>query len=113
MHKAGRAEMQRLMQAPLAEAYFCGDDVLAIGALSAAQGAGLRVPQDIGLIGLNDMKMAAWANIALTTIHQPFEAIVQSSADLILSSFAEPGSPPEVRLFPCHIVERSTLRPLG
>ena len=109
---SGRAEMARLLQGPRAEAYFCGDDVLSIGALSAAQEIGLQVPRDLGLIGLNDMQMAAWANIALTTIHQPFEAIVRSSIDLIVSSFADPGCPPEVRLFPCHIVERSTLRAL-
>jgi DNA-binding LacI/PurR family transcriptional regulator len=109
---AGRAEMQRLMQGPLAEAYFCGDDVLSIGALSALQEAGIRVPQGMGIIGLNDMEMAAWANIGLTTIHQPFEAIVRSSVDLIVSSFADPRAAPEVRLFPCHIVERGTLRAL-
>lgn len=110
--EAGRTEMQRLLQQPLAEAYFCGDDVLSIGALSAVQEAALRVPQDLGIIGLNDMEMSAWANIDLTTIHQPFEAIVRSSVDLIVSSFADPGAAPEVRLFPCHIVERGTLRPL-
>lgn len=109
--EAGRAEMARQLHGPRAEAYFCGDDVLSIGALSAAQEAGLVVPRDLGIIGLNDMEMAGWANIALTTIHQPFEAIVRSSIDLIVSCFADPGRLPEVRLFPCHLVERGTLRP--
>lgn len=108
---AGRAAMQRLLQGPRAEAWFCGDDVLSIGALSAVQDAGLRVPEDVGIIGLNDMEMAGWANIALTTIHQPFEAIVSASVDLVEASIADPGTPPEVRLFPCHVVERRTLRP--
>lgn len=107
---AGRAEMARLLRDAPAEAYFCGDDVLSIGALSAARDAGLAVPDDLGLIGLNDMAMAAWANIALTTIHQPFDAIVAASVDLIRSSFANPQAAPETRLFPCHIVERATLR---
>lgn len=111
--EAGRAEMVRLLQATVAEAYFCADDVLSIGALAAVQGVGLKVPADLGIIGLNDMEMAGWANIALTTIHQPFEAIIRSSIDLIISSFSDPGRLPEVRLFPCHIVERSTLRPLA
>ena len=58
---AGWDEMRRLMdQGPLAQAYFCGDDVLSIGALSALQAAGHKVPEDIGLIGLNDMEMARW-----------------------------------------------------
>jgi DNA-binding LacI/PurR family transcriptional regulator len=109
---AGRAEMQRLLHGPRAEAYFCADDVLSIGALSAAADAGLQVPGDIGIIGLNDMEMAAWANIALTTIHQPFELIVRSSIDLIVGSLDDPGRPPDVRLFPCHVVERRTLRPI-
>lgn len=110
--EAGRMEMARLLRGAPAEAYFCGDDVLSIGALSAAQDAGLAVPGDLGIIGLNDMAMAGWQNIALTTIHQPFAAIVTSSIELIVASFADPGAVPEVRLFPCHIVERSTLRPL-
>ena len=42
---AGRREMLRLLRQPLAEAYFCGDDVLSIGALSAIQSAGLRVAE--------------------------------------------------------------------
>jgi hypothetical protein len=53
------------------QAYFCGDDVLSIGALSAIRHAGLKVPGDIGIIGLNDMEMAGWENINLTTIRQP------------------------------------------
>ncbi len=108
----GRAQMARILAGNRAEAYFCGDDVLAIGALSAAQDAGLSVPGDLGLIGLNDMEMAAWANINLTTIHQPFEQIVQSAIDLTILALADPTRLPETRLFPCHIVERGTLRPL-
>lgn len=109
---AGRAEMARLLQRSRPEAWFCGDDVLSIGALTAVTEAGLSVPGDVGIIGLNDMAMAAWANINLTTIHQPFEAIVRGSVDLMQGLFADPHRLPEARLFPCHIVERGTLRPL-
>lgn len=108
----GRAEMTRLLSAPHAEAYFCADDVLSIGALSAAHSAGLIVPEDLGLIGLNDMEMAGWANIDLTTIHQPFDAIVTGSIDLMRARLSDPARPAEARIFPCHIVERGTLRPL-
>ncbi|WP_298295201.1 LacI family DNA-binding transcriptional regulator [uncultured Litoreibacter sp.] len=107
---AGRAEMSRLITQGAAEAYFCGDDVLSIGALSAMQSAGLKVPQDIGLIGLNDMEMAGWDNISLTTIHQPIQQIIASSIELVVAMLDDPGRYPEARLFPCHIVERSTLR---
>ena len=109
---AGRQEMLRLAQNGLAQAYFCGDDVLSIGALSALRDSGLSVPEDVGVIGLNDMEMAGWENINLTTIHQPIKQIINSSVELIVAMLEEPECHPEARIFPCEIVERGTLRPL-
>ncbi|MEM9604976.1 MAG: LacI family DNA-binding transcriptional regulator [Pseudomonadota bacterium] len=108
---AGRDEMARLLKRKPAEAYFCGDDVLSIGALSAVQQAGLAVPDDIGLIGLNDMEMARWENISLTTIRQPIQQIVASSIELIVAMLDDPTRYPEARLFTSTLVERDTLRP--
>lgn len=107
---AGRAAMQALLAGPVADAYFCGDDLLAVGALSAIQDAGLTVPGDIGLIGLNDMEMSRWQNIGLTTIRQPVEKIIDAAIDLVVATIEEPDLPPETRLFPCKVVERKTLR---
>jgi DNA-binding LacI/PurR family transcriptional regulator len=100
-----------LMQGP-AEAYFCGDDVLSIGALSAVEEAGLTVPGDIGIIGLNDMEMAGWQNIDLTTIRQPIAEIIEASIDLVVGTIEAPNRYPETRLFPCRVIERGTLRPV-
>jgi len=110
--EAGRLEMARLLTLGPAEAYFCGDDVLSIGALSAVTSAGLSVPGDIGLIGLNDMEMARWQNIDLTTIHQPISQITHASIELIVAMLEDPGRYPEARLFACKVVERGTLRAL-
>ena len=108
---AGRAEMQRILASGnRAEAYFCGDDVIAIGALSAVRDAALEVPRDIGLLGLNDMEMAGWANIDLTTIRQPIPEIIAASVDLAIACIDDSDRTPESRLFPCDIVERATLR---
>lgn len=109
---AGRAEMQRLLalSAP-AEAYFCGDDVLSIGALSALADAGLRVPQDVGVLGLNDMDMARWSNINLTTIRQPIAQIIDASIEMVIEAVKNKGLSPKARLFECSVVERGTLRP--
>jgi DNA-binding LacI/PurR family transcriptional regulator len=107
---AGQAEMARLIATGPAEAYFCGDDLLAVGALSAIGEAGLSVPGDIGLIGLNDMEMARWPVIGLTTIRQPLPEIIAAAVDLVVEGIEAPGAPPAVRLFPCSLVERQTLR---
>lgn len=108
--EAGRTEMQRLLSNERSEAYFCGDDVLSIGALSAISESGLSVPDDIGVIGFNDMEMARWQNINLTTIHQPIDAIINASIDRVVATLDDPDQEPESQLFPCHVVERGTLR---
>ena len=108
--RAGRKEMTQLLRSTHAEAYFCGDDVLSIGALSAIADAGLRVPDDVGIIGLNDMEMAGWENIALTTIRQPIEQIISASIELVVAMLDDPERQPEARLFPSTVVERRTLR---
>ncbi|MEP4033739.1 LacI family DNA-binding transcriptional regulator [Roseibium polysiphoniae] len=112
--EAGRHEMLRLLEQPNhAEAYFCGDDVLSIGALSAIRERGLSVPDDIGILGLNDMEMSGWENINLTTIHQPIRQIITSSIELMVAMLDEPDRYPEARIFPCSVVERGTLKPIA
>ncbi|MEM0947124.1 MAG: LacI family DNA-binding transcriptional regulator [Pseudomonadota bacterium] len=108
---AGRVQMMKQLMTDRAEAYFCGDDVIALGALSAVQSAGLSVPDDIGLIGLNDMEMAGWENIDLTTIRQPIREIIEASIELVVGTVERPDRHPEARIFPCRVIERATLRP--
>ena len=102
--------MQRLLNEGAAEAYFYGDDVLSIGAMSAIEDAGLRVPHDIGIIGWNDMQRAGWQNINLTNIRQPVEQIISASIDLVVAMLDDPQRRPGARLFPSTLVERGTLR---
>lgn len=111
---AGQAAMLDLLaKGSIAEAYFCGDDVLSIGALSALEQHGLSAPDDVGIIGLNDMEMAAWASINLTTIRQPIPQIIESSIELVTAIIDDPGRYPEARLFGCELIERGTLRPVN
>jgi len=107
---AGRTEMQRLLAHTPAEAYFCGDDLLAVGALGAITEAGLSVPGDIGLIGLNDMDLARWHSFRLTTIRQPVAEIIAAAIDLVVATIETPDHPPQTRLFPCQVIDRQTLR---
>ena len=110
-YDAGWEEMNRLLQAgDVAEAYFCGDDVLSIGALSAIQNAGLKVPDDIGLIGLNDMEMARWKNINLTTIRQPIPEVVRLSLEMVCAILEDGATTTKAHLLPCELIERGTLK---
>ena len=109
---AGATEMAHLIaQGPLAEAYFCGDDVVAIGALGVLRASGRDVPGDVGLIGFNDMEAAAWGLVNLTTIRQPLDAIIAASVDVAVTLSEHPETPAVQRQLPLALVERSTLRP--
>ena len=107
---AGWAEMNRLLEAGnVADGYFCGDDVLSIGALSALQEKGLKVPQDVGLVGLNDMEIARWRNINLTTIRQPISEVVRISIEMVVDMLEYRNRIPNSTLLSCDLVHRNTL----
>lgn len=110
---AGRVGMQAILAQTRPDAVFCADDMLALGAISALRDAGLRVPGDVGVIGLGDTEMAGWEGVDLTTIAQPVAQIAEAAIDLALARAAGTAAPgPAVQTLPCLIVERGTLRPL-
>ena len=110
-YDAGQAALLAEIEADnLCEAYFCADDVLSIGALSALVMRGFKVPQDVGIIGLNDMEMSAWSTINLTTIRQPFDALVTAALNRLTEIMASPDLAPESLLLPCELIIRGTLR---
>jgi DNA-binding LacI/PurR family transcriptional regulator len=103
--------MHELLRIKGLEAVFCGDDILAIGALDALIEKGVKVPQEMGIIGFNDIAMAAWPAYRLTTIRQPLGDIITAAVDMIAAMVAEDATPPS-RRFGCTLVERGTLRSL-
>jgi DNA-binding LacI/PurR family transcriptional regulator len=109
-HEAGLTLMQQLLRNGGIDAVFCGDDVLAMGAIDACRQAGASVPGDIGVLGFNDMAMAAWPGYNLTTIHQPVAEIIGAAVELVLSAVDHGDDGAEARTFECHVVERGTLR---
>jgi DNA-binding LacI/PurR family transcriptional regulator len=108
-HESGLEQMKLLLDKDI-DAVFCGDDILAIGAMDACREARVDVPKDLGIVGFNDLAMAAWPAYRLTTIRQPIRDIIVSAVDLVLSIVDEPDRPAEVRLFSCEVVDRGTLR---
>ena len=111
-HEAGVTMMRQLLRTGGMDAVFCGDDNLAMGAIDACRAAGLSVPGDMGVIGFNDMVIAAWPPYDLTTIHQPTADIITAAVELVLSIIDRPVKKAIVRLFDCRPVVRGTLRPV-
>jgi len=65
-------------------AFVCLSDNCAVGALRAASLAGIRVPQDLAIVGFDDNEGAPYASVPLTTIHQPDEMTGRAAVELLL-----------------------------
>jgi len=90
--QGGYAAMQRLLLLPKPPtAVFACNDLMAIGAICAAATAGLRIPQDLSVIGFDDIALAAFSSPPLTTISQPKHQLGELAARLLLERIARPG----------------------
>lgn len=88
---ASRAAMKKLMSRPDNQrptAVFCGNDVLAIGAVLEAQSLDLDVPRDVSIVGFDNLPLAEHLRPALTTVHVPSRRMGQAAADFVLSAIA-------------------------
>ncbi|MFC7530917.1 LacI family DNA-binding transcriptional regulator [Actinoplanes sp. GCM10030250] len=109
-----RAEGYRLMKRRLRDgppdftAVFAANDLVAAGALKALREKGLRVPEDISLIGYDDLPPAE--DIGLTTVHVPHEELGRTAARLVLERGSGTADAEHVMLG-THIVVRDSVRP--
>jgi len=110
-HAVGVELMSRLIDGGHdIDSVFCGDDILAMGAIDACRMRGVSVPGDIGVVGFDDMPMAAWSGYELTTVRQPIGDIIIAAVEMILAIIEAPGLATPRRLFKCDAVVRKTLR---
>jgi LacI family transcriptional regulator, galactose operon repressor len=105
---AGRLARQLLALRRRPTAVFAASDVQAFGVLDAAARAGLAVPEDLSVIGFDDIELAA--AIGLTTVRQPLRASGQLGARMLLGAIEGSGLPPD-GLPKLAVVSRRTVRP--
>jgi DNA-binding LacI/PurR family transcriptional regulator len=65
-------------------ALFCGNDLIAVGALQAIESRGLKVPEDVAIVGYDDINLSKMIKPALTTIKQPIKEMAKSAVDLLV-----------------------------
>ncbi|ELQ6242905.1 ribose operon transcriptional repressor RbsR [Cronobacter sakazakii] len=87
----GLRAMQSLLALPEPpQAVFMGNDAMAVGAYQALYQAGLRIPQDIALVGYDDIELASYMTPPLTTIHQPKDELGELAIDVLIHRMAQP-----------------------
>lgn len=110
---AGRDAGARLLgMSPRPTAVFCANDLLALGVLQALYTAGLSVPDDLALVGYDDIEFAAAAAVPLTSVRQPAHRMGQRAAELLLEETGEQADRHEhqqIVLDPELVVRASTL----
>jgi LacI family transcriptional regulator, galactose operon repressor len=94
-------------------AVFAANDAIAFGVIRAVFEAGLSIPEDISLIGFDNVELASIVRPPLTTVDQPKYEMGQAAVEILLRLAAHPDNRiPEHRLFGLRLVERQSCRPL-
>jgi DNA-binding LacI/PurR family transcriptional regulator len=110
----GRYEARRLANLMLARsdrptAIFAASDTQALGVIEAAQDKGLRVPDDLSVIGYDDIELAEYAG--LTTIRQMLYESGKRGVELLLDKLADPATEPVCEVMPTELIIRKTTAP--
>lgn len=97
-HEPGYFATQRLLGSKARfTAILAFNDVSAIGAIRALREAALRVPEDVSIVGFDDIQSAAFQNPALTTVRQPLRTMGTLAAETILAQIGSPAEHPPSR----------------
>lgn len=105
--EGGYAAMQQLLrERPRPDGVFAASDVQALGALKAIRDAGLRCPEDVALIGFDDIRTSAY--VGLSTLSQPMYDMGRQAADKLVRRLADPNRPVSHTSFSARLIARET-----
>ena len=104
---SGAEAARRLLDGGRPDAIFVASDLMARGALTALRAAGVRVPEDIALVGFDDSSVAVTTDPQLTTMRQPMYAQGEAMAQVLLSRLAG-EDPPRTTILPTELVVRAS-----
>lgn len=93
-------------------AIFACNDLMAVGAISAGEQAGYRVPADLSIVGFDDVRLASFTNPPLTTVVQPKHEMGVLAATMLLERLQNRNLPPRRRLLKTELLVRQSTMPL-
>lgn len=107
--ESGYQAMQQLLAlSSPPTAVFCSNDDMAIGAMNAAFEQGLKVPQDLSIVGFDDINFSMYTNPALTTVKRPIEDISARGAEKILEQIREKETQQELIFVETELIQRKS-----
>ena len=111
-YEAGYSAAERLLKRKKRpDAIFCANDLIAMGALDYARGQlGIQVPQELSIVGFDDIPMAGWPGYSLTTIRQPVDWMVDATIERLMRAIKAPGAETVMKKVHGILVERDSAR---
>jgi DNA-binding LacI/PurR family transcriptional regulator len=110
-YESGYDAARRLLQRPdPPDAIFCANDVMALGTLDYAREQGMKVSEQLSVVGFDDIPMASWSAYALTTIRQPVNQMIDATITTLIDLLASPHRVPVTKLIPGKLVVRGSAR---
>lgn len=92
-------------------AIFAASDVMALAAMTAARARGLAIPDDLSVVGFDNVPESALATPPLTTVEQPIRQMGVEAVRILMELFADPARAPERVVLPTRLVVRQSSRP--
>jgi LacI family transcriptional regulator len=92
-------------------AIFAGTDLQAFGAYKALQSRGVRIPDDISVVGFDDLAACDWVTPPLTTVQQRLVDMARMAVQVIIDGGTEPGEPSRIELATSLTIRDSTAPP--
>jgi len=93
------------------DALICANDLMAIGAVDCARHElGLRIPEDLSVVGFDGVAPAQWTSYRLSTIRQPVGRMTEAAVSMIIERIEDPSLPPETRSFAGAVIAGSSAR---
>jgi len=106
-YEGGRVAAQAMLAAR-PDGVFCENDLMAMALLDVARGSGLRVPEDLAVVGFDNIPAAALPAYALTTVAQDAPRLAETAAALLEQRIEDPTRRATRQLIPCTLIRRET-----
>jgi LacI family transcriptional regulator len=98
----------RAVGRPLPDAIVCANDQMAIGVVRTLTARGIRIPEEVAVVGFDDIFPASLTDPPLTTVHQPMRKIGERGCDRLLERIMDPTLRPRIELLPAELVLRAS-----
>ncbi len=109
-YESGYAIASELLSIEKPDAFFCAEDTIAMGAIDAARGVfGLRIPEDLSVMGFDNTSVSRFKAYSLTTVEHPIMSMIEGTVDMMAKLLENPAKQME-RIYDMRIVTRNSVK---